>query len=585
VHFPQKISRAVKASVLECCGDEAPFITALLTGDKHLLYEDTGLYISMSRAGILHVVAVSGMHVAFLVGLLQVFIRKKKTASIVGIPLLWIFAAVAGWTPSVVRASFMYTMVLAAPLFDRESDSITSLSAILAILLLINPDACASVSLQLSFSAVAGMLFITPRVYEGLTAPLNRKRKGKTSDENKLTKGVYGIYYAAAGSVSATIGAIALSTPLTAIYFGALSTYGVLSNILVFWAVSICFVLGYIAAFAGMIFVPLGRIIAFPAVLLSKYIKAAVSLVGGFRYSQIWVDEGYFLFWLIFLYLIFILWAFLRRGRSFRPTVPVCLAISLLLIGVISSEISVRSAPPTFTAADVGQGQSLILSEKGRAIVIDCGGKGKTTNAGDTVASLLQKRGINRIDALCLTHFDDDHINGVERLMYQIPVERLIIAPEDEDDTDREEILSLAEKLGVETYIITEDTLIELNSITLTAYRPLSKSEPMLIFHAKSGEADILITGDAYEDMEYRLMLSRALPDMDIFIAGHHGSAYSSSEELLGAINAETAVISCGWNSYGHPSEEALARFDQAGMEVFRTDELGTIDIILSEVK
>lgn len=581
-YFPLYMERAVRASVLKVCSEKtAPFVTALLTGNKQLLYDDTETHIAMSRAGILHVVAVSGMHVSFLVGFLRLLIRKKKVVSAVGIPVLWVFAALAGFTPSVVRAAFMYSAVLLAPLVDRESDSITSLSAILAILLFINPASCTSVSLQLSFSAVAGMLLLTPRIYAGLTAPFNRKRKGRRLEEGRIVRAAYGALYAVFASVSATIGAIAFSTPLTVIYFGALATYGLLANILVFWAVSACFVLGYAAAFAGMIFPPLGRLLGFVVDLLSEYVIWAAKLTGSLPYSQLHAGKGYFLFWLVAVYVVFIGWYLLRRGRSFRPVVPVCFSLSLLLVGVIGLEIGVRRAPAAFTAVDVGQGQSLVLSEKGRAIVVDCGGKGTFDNAGDTVAALLSGRGIDSVEALCLTHFDDDHINGVVRLMYQLNVKRLVIPPETEDDTGRGEILEAAEKRNVGVYIINEDTVFETGGLRLTAYRPVSRRSPELVYCAQGGGRSILITGDADMEAEQRLMLARELPDMDIFVAGHHGSAYSSGEALLEAIDAETAVISCGWNSYGHPSQAALERFAAAGMEILRTDELGTIDIVL----
>lgn len=583
-YFPLYMEQAVRASVLKTCSEKtAPFVTALLTGNKQLLYDDVETHIAMSRAGILHVVAVSGMHVSFLVGFLRLLIRKKKVVSMVGIPLLWVFAAVAGFTPSVVRAAFMYSAVLLAPLVGRESDSITSLSAILAILLLINPASCTSVSLQLSFSAVAGMLLLTPRVYAGLTAPFNKRRKGKRSEEGRITNLVYGVLYAVFASISATIGAIAFSTPLTVIYFGALATYGLLANILVFWAVSVCFVLGYAAAFAGMIFPPLGRLLGFVVDLLSEYVIWAAKLTGNLPYSQLHAGKGYFLFWLAALYGIFIVWYLLRRGRSFRPVFPVCLSLSLLLVGVIGLEISVRRAPATFTAVDVGQGQSLVLSEKGSAVVVDCGGKGTSDNAGDTVASLLSGRGINSVEVLCITHFDDDHINGVVRLMYQLDVKRLVIPPETEDDTGRKEILEAAAKRNVEVYIINDDTVFEVAGLKLTAFRPVSRKNAELVYCAQGGGKSILITGDADMEAEKRLVLARELPDMDIFVAGHHGSAYSSGEELLEAIDAETAVISCGWNSYGHPSQDALDRFAAEEMEILRTDELGTIDIVLEQ--
>lgn len=556
-------------------------MTALLTGDKTLLYEDMGLYSSMNKAGLLHVVAISGMHVAFLVGFLRLVLRKKKTSSAVGIPLVWVFAAMAGGTPSVVRAAFMHSAALAAPLVNRENDPLTSMSAILALLLLINPAACASVSLQLSFSAVLGMLLITPRIYRGITGPFNRRRKKNRGRESLPRRLGRGILYAVAASFAATVGAMALSAPISAVYFGAVPTWSILANILVFWAVSACFVLGYAAALLGMIFLPAGRLIGFAVDGLSAYVAKTAGLVGDMPYSRLYVTGGYFLFWLIAVYIIFIAWAVFRRGRSFRPVIPVSLALSLLCVGVVSSELRAMNAPAAFTAADVGQGQSIILSDEGRAIVVDCGGGSVSKNPGDIVASLLVSRGIDTVDALCLSHFDQDHINGVITLMHMVEIKSLVIPPEGREDQSRDSLLAEAEKQGIEVYIINEDTKIRLKDIRLTVFRPISRRDPELMFYADIAGSGVLITGDADIEAEKRLLLGRELPEVDIIVAGHHGSKHSCGEELLEAASAETAVISCGWNNYGHPSEEVLARFSEKNMEVLRTDIHGTVDIII----
>ena len=144
----------------------APFIKALLIGEKSDLYDDDALYVILSRAGLMHVAAVSGMHVSFLIAFLRFLFGKGKRSALVCILLAWAFVAVSGMTPSAVRAAFMQTMLLLAPLFNRENDPITSLSAALAMLLLINPFAAVNISLQLSFSAMLGIVLFFERIQE-----------------------------------------------------------------------------------------------------------------------------------------------------------------------------------------------------------------------------------------------------------------------------------------------------------------------------------------------------------------------------------------------------------------------------------
>jgi len=147
LYFPEALAKSLKGSAAQVFAeDTAPLMIALLTGETNLLYKDTVLYANMAEAGVLHVVAVSGMNVAFLVGFIRLVIRRKNLATLVAIPIVWIFVPFAGATPSVIRAAFIITTVLVAPIFRRENDGMTSLAA---VLLLINPAACALVSLQL----------------------------------------------------------------------------------------------------------------------------------------------------------------------------------------------------------------------------------------------------------------------------------------------------------------------------------------------------------------------------------------------------------------------------------------------------
>lgn len=150
----------------------APFIKALIIGEKSDLYDDDALYVLLSRAGLMHVAAVSGMHVSFLIAFLRFLFGKGKRSALVCILLAWAFVAVSGMTPSAVRAAFMQTMLLLAPLFNRENDPITSLSAALAMLLLINPFAAVNISLQLSFTAMLGIVLFFERIQETLMRPL-----------------------------------------------------------------------------------------------------------------------------------------------------------------------------------------------------------------------------------------------------------------------------------------------------------------------------------------------------------------------------------------------------------------------------
>ena len=168
--LPQRAGKAFREKVAAIWDDPrvSGFLTAELTGDKSAM--DDGDYLAMQETGLAHLFAVSGLHCAFLVTLLALLIsRRQRLLCAVTIPLLLFYMVMVGMSPSVVRACIMQIFLLIAPLFRRGSDPLTSLAAALLVILLCNPFAAASVSLQLSFSATLGMVLLSSRLYKLLT--------------------------------------------------------------------------------------------------------------------------------------------------------------------------------------------------------------------------------------------------------------------------------------------------------------------------------------------------------------------------------------------------------------------------------
>ena len=212
---------------------------------------------------------------------------------------------------------------------------------------------------------------------------------------------------------------------------------------------------------------------------------------------------------------------------------------------------------------------------------MDCGGTGPS-DPGDVAADRIQAAGRSRLDLLVLTHFHADHACGVPRLFDRLEVGTLAVPDVEEDDPLRREILALAEEAGTEILFIRDDTRVEFGPSALTAYAPLGDggaNEEGLSVLASCGDFDVLVTGDMNAAVEKRLVKYGNLPDIEVLVAGHHGSAASTSEELLLAVRPEYAVISVGYNSYGHPSPEALERMAAAGCAIYRTDWMGTVTV------
>ena len=225
--LPQRASHAFQEKIRDIWGesDATGFLLAELTGERSGISETDSQIVS--EVGLSHLFAVSGLHCAFLVSLLAMLIpaHRRRTGAAMTILVLLFYMLMVGMTPSVVRACIMQIFLQLAPLFRRDGDSLTSLSAALLAILLCSPMAAQSISLQLSFAATLGILLLSGRMY----------RRAADASHRKFEKnsGLCGALCFVAANVTVSLGALVFTIPLSAAYFGVLSVVSPLSNLLV----------------------------------------------------------------------------------------------------------------------------------------------------------------------------------------------------------------------------------------------------------------------------------------------------------------------------------------------------------------
>ncbi len=550
--------------------DVSGLMSALLTGDKSGLSDST--YTSLQRSGAAHIVAVSGLHLSFFASLLAFFFRRhSKSGAVLTILLIFLFAAVANFTPSVMRAAFMVTMTILAPLFRREEDKPTTLTFALFVLLLINPYAAQSISLQLSFAAVAGIHLVSSPLYETMTRAL------PTGSSLPRRIGIRVVRFLAA-NLSLTAGAILFTTPLTAIHFGTVSLISPLTNLLSLWAVSIVFSVGLVLALLAMMFPAFAAILAYPITLLARYVLEITRYLAAFPFASLSTQSAYLSVWLCLVYFILLI-VFLLRCR--RPIIPCCIAVITLCIALLLNHFSLFSSPLSITMLDVGQGQCILVTSGRYTALIDCGGS--KDNAGDIAADYLQSAGISHLDLLVLTHCHDDHANGVTELFSRLEVSSVIFPYIPQDSSPyRAEIMSLARTEGSEITILDENIAVSFGDAVFTMYAPLGDgggNEEGLFVLVSYDDFDLLVTGDANSFVETLLLKYNQLPDIEVLAIGHHGSKNSTCAQLLDELKPETCLISVGYNTYGHPAPETLKRLTDRNITIQRTDQMGHLTI------
>ena len=351
-YAPQRIAEKLGETIETVYGErEGGFLRALLLGDKRYLdVEDSS---NLSEAGIYHITAVSGLHCMFLVELLDRLLRAshRRTRCAVTIPLLFLYAVMVGASPSILRACVMLSMTQLAPLFRREKDPPTALGLALLLILLKNPYAIASISLQLSFSAVAGLVWLTP------------KMTGAIHTGSRLLRFVL-------TSFATTLGALAFSTPLGAYYFGSFSVVSLLSNLLCLWMVSLVFGTGLLGLLLSMAAPALGAAFV-PLVSLSvRYVLFVSGLLEDLPLHALYFNTALSVLWLFYVYALFAVCAIARRGR-YRWWIAGALAVTMLLATARFNALQIERGSLHVTALDVGQGESVALLSRRHGVLVD----------------------------------------------------------------------------------------------------------------------------------------------------------------------------------------------------------------------
>ena len=319
-----------------------------------------------------------------------------------------------------------------------------------------------------------------------------------------------------------------------------------------------------------------------------RYIYAVSGFLSRLPCANVYVRNSLFLGWLVLVYVIFFAaWLCSRKTGRFRALAPVGLSLALLFAAAGITRLG-WSDSLRLTALDVGQGECIVLTSGGHAAVVDCGGSWVTHDAGKSAVQFLGGECRKSVDALILTHLHADHANGAAQLLQRVRIGTLYLPLETEGSSLLAEILTAAERQGTRVEYVTEELTLPLGTAEVCVWPPLlpesdGANENGLIIEAAQRNFEAFILGDAPSKAEKALAASAPMPDAEVLFVAHHGSNTSTCRELLEAITPETAVISVGYNTYGHPTQKVLDRLAKYNITVLRTDTDGEITITAGE--
>lgn len=546
--------------------DTAFFAKALLLGDRTDVNYEVSTAFKVS--GISHIIAVSGLHVSILFSLVMLISGKRRLlTALIGIPVLLLFAAVAGFSPSVTRACVMQILMLLALLFNREYDPPTALSFAALVMLAVNPLVITSASFQLSAGCMAGIFLFSKRITEWVNGfSFWKMWKGKTL-RVRLRSWI-------SGGVGVTLSSMFFTTPLVAYYFGTVSLVSIITNLLTLWAVSLIFYGIMAVCLLCSLWAKAAAVLAWCISWLIRYVLSVAKILSSFPLAAVYTQSVYVVLWLVLCYGLITVFLFAKKRQ---PFVLICCGVLGLCLAMICSWAEPVLDDTRMTVLDVGQGQCILLQSDGKTFLIDCGGD-SDTKAADLAAETLLSQGISRLDGVIVTHYDRDHAGGVGHLLSRIPADAVFLPDSPDEDCLLDTILPFC--YGREVYV-DEDLLLRWDDTNITIFAPIlssSDNERGLCVLFRDENCDILITGDLSSLGEKLLLMEKEISDLTALVAGHHGSKSSTCEALLEATTPEYAFISVGEdNYYGHPHAEVIKRLEEIGCVIYRTDQHGTI--------
>lgn len=518
-------------------------------------------------AGLLHLLAVSGQNVMLLAMVAMalcrlLFMPRPASAAIAALVVL-VYVPLTGAGPSIVRAGIVGIMGLTAMVISRQSDRYHFLLLAAAAILTINPWSIADPGFQLSFSAVLGIFLVVPPLAGQL--------------------GFLPAYVREA--VAIAIAAGLTTAPVTLYHFEQVSLVSVPANVAAAPVAGLVMFLGTIAILAGALLPALAWLLALAAAACCGYLIVAAALFASLP-AAVYSGREPGMVEIVIFYGMLLAMVIVMKKRS-RPAngqgrwriLLLLLALMVLPAGLASDcdgRDNAGTPPKVFTASvlDVGQGDAILLQEPGGATVLVDGGPG------EEVTKRLAESGVSRLDAVVLSHPHADHVAGLKAVLDEYEVGAVYDAAPPSTSGLYRDFLQLVEQKGIAYHILRQGQTLAIGGLTFRTYSPGDQMDTddinanSVVMVATYDWLDILLPGDAESDVLNRL----DLPPVEVCKVAHHGSRDDGLAELLARIRPDVAVISAGeGNSYGHPAPGTLAKLQEAGARVFRTDQQGTV--------
>ncbi len=559
-----KHSKIIKSPNLELLG-------GIVFGDD-AINPTQDLKDSFRHSGLLHILAASGMNVTLIFGIWYFIaqrIRLNYKISIgIGMLLIIVYTCMTGFGPSILRASIMLLFILFGKLIDKDANSVSLLFFVALILLIYNPALINDIGFQLSFIVTLGLLVTCP--------PILKKIPDK--------------YAAISSACIVPIIAQIYVTPIQMYYFGTFSTYSILANITTIPFLTAISFIGFVGSIFSL--APLvGNFICLVCdYILNPFLTIIINIsdiISKTKNSLLQTYQPSITQILLYFSIILSLTITLSVQKIKKESY-IILGVLLILFCTTFIKLPTKNCEIIFFS--VGNADSaLIKSPENKYILIDTGKmpyNQAKSQAEQIIVKYLSARGIKKIDALILTHFDSDHAGGTLGLLNKIKVKKIYITHDSSPTKLSKKILYFLKnnnyqyKIPSENEVILEESNFKLTNISRQRGNIENENDNSLIELLECNGAKVLFMADG-GFIEFNSLDNSKLKNIDVLKVGHHGGKSALNSKMLDTLSPKIAIISTGQNNYGHPTKYIIDLLEQHNAKILRTDYNNALKVTL----
>lgn len=521
---------------------------------------------SFINSGLLHILAASGMNVAFIYGFWYFFCRKLrvpfKFTVVSGMGIVIIYTMMTGLGASVIRAALMLLFILAGKLIDRDAHSVSLLSFVAMLMLIDNPAFINDVGFQLSFIVTFGLLTTANFVFE----------RFKDSPVPQWLSGAFLI------PVIAQIWVV----PVQMFYFNTISLYSVFANICSMPFLSVISFGGFVGSIIA-IFSPYTDKICMCFDFVLNYLLSVIVFISNFfanlSHSLIITTHPSIFQVLIYYAIVLLLTFAIKIGFSRK----IFVSFILLTIFLFAGMINIPGKNLEIITFDVQNADCfLIKTPQNKYFIIDTGRaayKGGNAQANSIIIKYMKDKGIKNIEGMIITHFDNDHSGGAVDIMNNVNVKKVYLNSYKDITMTSVNIYKTLKQKSIPSEIPFNKTIYLENDLYIKTFISNAEedNEKSIITLLSKGDFDVLFMGDAgvkaFENVKNGIGRN-----IEVLKAGHHGGPNVVNPDMLEYLNSKVSIISTGPNAFGHPNRRTLDILRNTN--IYRTDRNNAVKII-----